>query len=69
MSEHKYINSIQEVLVNDITIGFIARRSVIVGIALDIPDGWMITRSINPTLWSGNYSTRKEAREAMEGSI
>ena len=61
------MNSVQEVRVDDITIGFIARRSVILDIyPQDEPDGWMITRSVNSTRWSGNYPNRKEAREALE---
>lgn len=63
--KHKYINSIKEVTTDDITIGFIARRSVILGVNQETIDGWMVTKSVNPTLWAGNYTTRKEAREAL----
>lgn len=63
---HRYLNSVHEVIVDDITIGFIARRSVIVGIHQEVSDGWMITKKITQSLWSGNFETRKEARLALE---
>ena len=64
--KHKYLNSIQEVVTDGITVGFIARRSVIIGIDQHTPDGWMITKSVVKPFWIGGYKNRKDAREVLE---
>ena len=54
---------IKEVYKGSLLLGFISRRSNIIGCAQEIPDGWMISK--NKKDWSGNYRTRKLAREAL----
>ena len=61
-----YHAQIQSVFVNDIRIGFIARRSIIIGCTQEIPDGWMCTKNIVKPEWFGNFPKRKEARKAIE---
>ena len=57
---------IEEIFVNGISIGFRCRRSVIFGFCQEIPDGWSIgVREGNKIAFSGNYGTRKEAKQAL----
>lgn len=56
-------NQIKSIWHNNIHIGFIARRSSVIGCAQEIPDGWMI--NTDKRNWSGNFKTRKLAREAL----
>lgn len=66
MIEHK--KEILSIFENGICIGFIARRSVIRGYALDIENGWIVVEDFsNLSEWRGNYLTRKQAISALKG--
>lgn len=57
---------IEEIFVNGISIGFRCRRSVMFGIVQEIPDGWSVgVREGSKLAFSGNYRTRKEAKQAL----
>jgi len=60
-----YKHEIKTVYENDICMGFIARRSVIHGMAQEINNGWMFTKYIIAPLWIGNYPTRKRAIKSL----
>lgn len=62
----KLIKEIITVFESDVVIGYMARRSVIAGIASGIPNGWVICGNIRVPNWIGNYSTRREAREVLQ---
>lgn len=60
-----YKSEILSIFEDNICIGFMARRSVILGLSNEIPDGWMITKDIKNPVWKGNYSIRKKAKEEL----
>lgn len=64
----EYRHQIKSVFENGMRIGFIARRSAIIGWACDLPDGWMIIHALSyaPCQWWGNFKTRKEAVSALK---
>ena len=63
----EYVNEIKSVFDGSVRIGYIARRSSIIGWADHMPDGWMITFGLSyPSYWCGNYKTRKEAVMALK---
>jgi len=63
----RYKKEILTVIVDDRVIGYIARRSHIRGYTSDIPDGWMITKSIVDPVWAGNFENKRLTRKALTG--
>lgn len=59
---------IKSIYEGNMRIGFIARRSTIIGCTDSIQDGWMAVEKLSypPCFWWGNYNTRKEAAEALK---
>lgn len=62
----QFIKEVTTVVENGVVIGYMARRSVIAGMAWDIPNGWVICADIRKPSWTGNYATRKAAREVLQ---
>lgn len=59
-------HEIETVIVDNVIIGFRARREVLFGIAYDIENSWYVTRSIVTPDWTGGFANRKEAREHLQ---
>ena len=61
-----YKKEVLSVYEGNTSLGFIARRHIIYGIHQNDAPGWCVMRPL-VNLWEGNYKTRKEAGEALQG--
>jgi len=61
------VNEIISVYDGDTRAGFIARRSNIIGWAMEIPNGWCVSKDLKE--WTGNYATRSNAIEELKSEI
>ena len=69
MTQVQYVNEIKSVFQGNVRIGYIARKSAVMGCVDNIPNGWIAAPEPSYTSnWSGNYKTRKEAIVALKES-